>query len=170
MFFNQTFKIFFDNGNVIETNNLLAEVSKMGADRFYYRMKWICNYEKQNFLSSYSFFKEWDFYYQNFYLYTSNNVMISPELFRSEYKVLIRNSYNTKKSRRQYSKKHTTTYDRKMKTIQQRRDAVAVLKEEGEPEFRGKRRKLPDPWDEYVQRRSLSWKNCTKRKRQYKGS
>lgn len=181
MFFNQTFKIFFDDGNVVETDDILSWINKNfqgGVDAFYYRMKWVCQYEKEPFWK-YGYYNKWDvqYYSKTFYLYTKNNVMVSPELFRSEYKSKNNSDfwnrvekYNRKWLYRQHRKSHATTYDRRMETIAERRAVAGVLKEEGEPEFRGSRRNLPDPWDDIVARRSLSWKDCTKRKRQYKGS
>ncbi len=185
MFFKQKFKIFFDDGNVVETDDLLSWISGNffgGVQEFYYRMKWNCNYERA--------FGRWTYYHntdvaKTFYLYTSNNVMISPELFKDEYFAEDRRELERAgvdywymkrgQTELQYwsgrgRKSYTTTAYRKMKTIAERRAISAVEKEEGEPEFRGARRSIPDPWDEIVTRRSLSWKDCTKRKRQHKGS
>jgi hypothetical protein len=103
--------------------------------------------------------------------------MVSPELFKHEYQSTNNHAhqkyidaYHRYWRNRQWRKSHTTTYDRKMETIAERRAVAAVVKEEGEPEFRGRRRNLPNPWDDIMARRSLSWKDCTKRKRQHKGS
>lgn len=180
MFFDQTFKIFFDNGNVVETNNLIHWIKQNyigGIARFYFHMKWLCKYDKQTWY--YHTMNEGTSYGE-FYLYTINNIMISPELFKGEYyryrnyewKILYRNRYYSRKQWEHFhfKKGHTDTYDRHMETISERRAVAAVIKEEGEPEFRGRRRNLPNPWDEFMARRSLSWKDCTKRKRQYKGS
>lgn len=185
MFFKQKFKIFFDDGKVIETDDLLGwiRVNFHGSVQdFYYSMKWLCKYERE--------FARWS-YYRNtdltktFFLYTKNNVMISPELFKNEYfaegrKELEKAGVSCWYMRRgqtylQYRsrhgrKSHSTTYDRRMETIAERRAIAGVIKEEGEPEFRGRRRCIPNPWDDIMARRSLSWKDCTKRKRQHKGS
>lgn len=181
MFFDQTFKIFFDNGTVVETDDLLSWIANSyrgGVDVFYYRMKWVCKYEKESFWQ-YGYYNKWDtsFYGETFYLYTKNNVMVSPELFRSEYKSENNRGYwkriekrNREWLNRPWMRGHSTTYDRKMETIAERRAVAGVLKEEGEPEFRGRRRNIPNPWDDIMARRSLSWKDCTKRKRQHKGS
>lgn len=183
MFFEQTFKIFFDNGNVEETDNLISWINKNyigGVERFYYNMKWLCKYEKPSFYY-YSYYHSM---YENntsgdFFLYTSNNIMISPDLFKGEYysyrdsewKIWYNNRYYSRKQWQHFhfKKGYTSTYNRKIETISERRAVAAVIKEEGEPEFRGRRRNLPNPWDDIHARRSLSWKDCTKRKRQYKG-
>lgn len=181
MFFDQTFKIFFDNGNCVETDDLLSWISTKfigGADTFYYRMKWLNNYDKEPFWK-YGYYNKWDtnYFCEMFYLYTSNNVMVSPELFKHEYQSKNNRDYwnriekyNRKWKTRMWRKSHSTTYDRKMETIAERRAVAGVIKEEGEPEFRGRRRNIPNPWDDIMARRSLSWKDCTKRKRQHKGS
>ncbi len=181
MFFDQTFKIFFDDGNVVETDNLLSWIKtnfEGTVEIFYYRMKWVCKYEKEPFWQ-HGYYNKWDisFYSNTFYLYTKNNVMVSPELFKNEYKSRSNRDFwdriekrNREWLYRPWRKSHSTTYDRKMETIAERRAVAGVVKEEGEPEFRGKRRNIPNPWDDIMARRSLSWKDCTKRKRQHKGS
>jgi hypothetical protein len=178
MFFDQTFKIYFDDGRMVETNDLLAWLRAYpeGAEKFYYRMKWLCKYDKPVW-ESYSYYRLMYLECCDFYLYTSSGMMVSPELFKGEYKshqYRVYGSWSDRiKNRRwrfQGHKSHSTTYDRYMETIAERRAVAAVIKEEGEPEFRGRRRNLPNPWDDIMARRSLSWKDCTKRKRQYKGS
>ena len=181
MFFDQTFKIYFDNGNVVETDDLIGWIRntyKLSADIFYYRMKWLTKYDKAPFWQ-YGYYNKWDntFFCEMFYLYTKNNVMVSPELFKHEYMSSNNRAhwkyveeYNRRWKSRQWRKSHSTSYARHMETIAERRAAAGVVKEEGEPEFRGKRRNLPEPWDDIHAQRSLSWKDCTKRKRQYKGS
>lgn len=178
MFFDQTFKIYFDDGRFVETNDLLGWLRTYpgGAEKFYYRMKWLCKYDRPTWWY-YSYHKRYDLDCLEFYLYTSNGLMVSPDLFKGEY---FSHQYRPYKSwrdyinhrmyNRQWRKSHSTTYDRKMETMAERRAVAAVLKEEGEPEFRGRRRNLPNPWDDIMARRSLSWKDCTKRKRQHKGS
>lgn len=178
MFFDQTFKIYFDDGRFVETNDLLGWLRTYpgGAEKFYYRMKWLCKYDRPTWWY-YSYHKRYDLDCLEFYLYTSNGLMISPDLFKGEY---FSHKYRPYKSwrdyinhrmyNRQWRKSHSTTYDRKMETMAERRAVAAVIKEEGEPEFRGRRRNLPNPWDDIHARRSLSWKDCTKRKRQHKGS
>lgn len=179
MFFKQKFEIKFDGGHIVYVDNLLDYIEenfKYNSGVFYYRMRFDFKAEKY-----------WDYYShnydrqryaciaQNFYLYTEKGVMVSPELFRDEYHKhkdkIWENAYKSR-LHRHFKKGHSTTYDRYMHCVPARRAACAVLKEEGEPEFRGARRasSLPDPWDEYGSRRSLSWKDCTKRKRQHKGS
>lgn len=56
-------------------------------------------------------------------------------------------------------------YYRHMKTYQERRSNYAY-----EGYTRGKRRNLPEPWDDWGRSdyKHNSWKKCTKRKRQYK--
>jgi len=180
MFFKQKFKIFFDDGKVVETDNLLVWIRANfngGVEEFYYRMKWLCKYEKSSFWNS-SYFNRFNsnMMYSYFYLYTENNIMISPELFKGEYHSFHQPSYcfrypfNLAWRCRHSSKSHSTTYDRRMETMAERRAIAGVVKEDGEPEFRGRRRNVPQPWDDIIARRSLSWKDCTKRKRQHKGS
>lgn len=181
MFFKQTFKIFHDNGNIIETDDLLAFIGiKFGAvETFYNKMKFSIPIKKENFWCERYQYSSW--LDEDFYLFTSNNVMISPELFKNEYKkyrsennkgIYYRNKFYTYKQwdHFHFTKGYTCTYTRYFYNFQERKAAATVVKEDGEPEFRGKRRNLPEPWDEKMSRRSLSWKECTKRKRQYKGS
>ncbi|EBS4516722.1 hypothetical protein DQT32_04840 [Salmonella enterica subsp. enterica serovar Braenderup] len=184
MFFKQKFKIFFDNGKIEEVDDLLEYIGyKYGAvENFYSRMKFSVKVKKESFwYANSSLCSQYDWVVQDFYLYTSNNVMISPDLFRNEYKkyrrernyyIIYRNKGYTKKQweHKRFRKGYTTTYTRDFDNFTARRAAASVVKEEGEPEFRGKRRHLPDVWEEKMSRRSLSWKECTKRKRQYKGS
>jgi len=181
MFFKQTFKIFFDDGTVVETDNILSWIENFfpgGVEAFYYRMKWLCKYDKKP-LWYYSRANQNE-YYKTFHLYTKNNLMISPELFRGEFIKYKEDNLRIWKGKHYYSRKqwrhnhcrkpHSTTYDRRMETFAERRAIAGVVKEEGEPEFRGRRRNVPQPWDDIIARRSLSWKDCTKRKRQHKGS
>jgi len=63
------------------------------------------------------------------------------------------------------------SYFRSVKTLQERRLAVNVLKEEGEPEFRGRRRILPSSYDDVdkgVWDTHKSWKHNSKRRKQWK--
>lgn len=178
MFFKQKFKIFFDNGNMVETDDLLGWIKSSvigNAERFYFKMKWLCKYDKKGFW--YHTRNDSNGYVDEFYLYTDNNVMVSPELFKAEYFSKQNRDYwdhidafNSRFRNRQWRKKHTTTYERKMKTFAERKAIAGVEKDDGEPEFRGRRRAIPNPWDDICTRKSLSWKNCTKRKRQHKGS
>ncbi|QOI71059.1 hypothetical protein pEaSNUABM50_00119 [Erwinia phage pEa_SNUABM_50] len=180
MFFKQKFKICYDNGNFVEVDDLLGYIGYTygAAEAFYQRMKFTVKIDKSSFWS-YSHSSMNDLV-QTFYLFTENNIMISPELFKGEYlkyrnletQIWHRNRLYSMKQWRHfnYRRSHTTTYDRRMETIAERRAIAGVVKEEGEPEFRGRRRCIPNPWDDIMARRSLSWKDCTKRKRQYKGS
>lgn len=59
---------------------------------------------------------------------------------------------------------------RRVKTTAEFRATCSVLKEEGEPEFRGRRRNVPSAWDDIGISWSRSWKKQSKRKKQYKGS
>lgn len=171
MFFDQTFKIYFDDGRFVETSDLLGWLRTYpgGAERFYYRMKWLCKYDRPKW-GYFSYSPRYDLDYLEFYLYTSNGLMISPDLFKGEYFSHAMKSWRYGGPFWRYRHGHSTTYNRKMETMAERRAVAAVLKEEGEPEFRGRRRNLPNPWDDIHARRSLSWKDCTKRKRQHKGS
>ncbi|SOK58391.1 hypothetical protein [Yersinia phage fHe-Yen9-04] len=180
MFFNQKFKIFYDNGNVVEVDDLLEYIGNAygAAETFYLRMKFTIKVDKSSFWSSLCFNENW--HVKDLFLYTENNIMISPELFKGEYLKHRTDYMNIWYRNRKYSmmqwrhfhfkRGHTSTYERKMETIAERRAIAGVVKEEGEPEFRGRRRCIPHPWDDIMARRSLSWKDCTKRKRQHKGS
>lgn len=59
---------------------------------------------------------------------------------------------------------------RRVQTTSEHRAICAVLKEYGEPEFRGRRRNVPNAWDDVGISWSRSWKKQSKRKKQYKGS
>lgn len=177
MFLEQTFTIYHDNGKVDIVEDMWEYVWAFGGiNRFYGSMKFNLGVYNQKKMVRYgSWFDPRIFEHDTgFFMYTSTGKMVSPDLFLGEwknfesykYKIL----YPNNRKYRQWRHSHSTTYDRKMETIAERRAVAGVLKAEGEPEFRGKRRNLPEPWDDIMARRSLSWKDCTKRKRQHKGS
>ena len=106
--------------------------------------------------------------------------MVSPDLLLAEYnkkynegrKQICWNRLYWTRPMTTAGNKHTRTVDKRPRNQQARRMAAGVVKEEGEPPFRGARsqKELRTLWDEVQVRRSCSWKNCTKRKKQYKGS
>lgn len=178
MFFNQKYIIYWDNGNVEFVDDLYSHI-RPRFDDFYAQMKFSLKVDKpiNNFyyFSPYRSFKTIGgaMHDNGFYLYNENLVMISPDLLYSEYTKISSNhvsEYMKRLRKRQHSTSHTTSFYKKMHTLPARRAACAVQKSEGEPEFRACRRKLPNPWDEYMSKKSCSWKNSTKRKKQYKGS
>lgn len=83
MFFKQKFKIFYDNGNIVEVDDLIGYIgcTDCSAQAFYQRMKFTFKVDKRSFWS-YSNISDM---IPTFFLYTENNVMISPELFKGEY-------------------------------------------------------------------------------------
>lgn len=68
------------------------------------------------------------------------------------------------------SKRRGGSMYRSISTTPELRACSGVLKEEGEPEFRGRRRNVPNTWDDICKNYHRSWKECTKRRKQYKGS
>ncbi len=68
-----------------------------------------------------------------------------------------------------YKRRGSSMY-RAIRTTAERRASAGVVKEEGEPEFRGRRRNVPNTWDDICKQYYRSWKECTKRRKQYKGS
>lgn len=68
------------------------------------------------------------------------------------------------------SKRRGGSIYRAISTTPERRACAGVVKEEGEPEFRGRRRNVPNTWDDVCKNYYRSWKECTKRRKQYKGS
>lgn len=63
---------------------------------------------------------------------------------------------------------HRGTYFRHPQTLQERREIANVYKDDGEPEFRGKRRNIRHSWDDVVHKDvdNRNWKRF--RKTQYK--
>ena len=177
MFLEQTFTIYHDNGNVDIVEDMWEYVWAFGGiNRFYGSMKFNLGVYKEKKQVRYgSWFEPRAFEHDTgFFMYTSTGKMVSPDLFLGEWKKYESYQYRTRypKGRRVYSwgKSHTTRNLKGVHTTPARRAACAVLKEEGEPEFRGTRRSLPNSWDDMFSRASCSWKDCTKRKRQHKGS
>lgn len=68
------------------------------------------------------------------------------------------------------SKRRGSSIYRSISTTPELRAVAGVVKEDGEPEFRGNRRNVPNTWDDFCKSYYRSWKQCTKRRKQYKGS
>lgn len=177
MFLKQSFVIYHDNGKIEFIDNLYSYVWKFGGlNRFYGAMKFNVGEYKKKVSQSYGSYFSPSFEHDiGFYLTTDNGKLVSPDLFLSAFREVESKrwvEYYKNRKGPQQSPSHTTRNRKKVCTIPAKRAACGVLKEEGEPEFRGKRSKgyMPDYWDDYFARASCSWKNCTKRKRQYKGS
>lgn len=186
MFFNQTFVLYHDSGNIEIVEDLIAYIRAVGYPRFHATMKFnVGEYKRTRDLygtpgwyDSYALGRA--NYCDNhfgFFLCTEKGIMISPDLLTGEYEKWYssyafnwRTAYAKRMWNRQGTTSHTRTGDKHPTNQQARRMAVGVVKEDGEPEFRGSRRNLNSWWDEVQVRRSCSWKNCTKRKKQYKGS
>jgi hypothetical protein len=96
-------------------------------------------------------------------LYRKNNVNKIKEVFLQKEKV---SGYNGERYFRFVSRK----YYSRISTLARQRDAVNVLKDEGEPKFRGKRGKLPiihgNIRGKYYTYQS--WKHNSKRRKQWK--
>lgn len=180
MFLQQTFVIYHDNGKVEFIEDMWSYVWNFGGiNRFYGSMKFnISAYNKKKSQSYGSYFSPSFEHDSGFFLCTESGKMVSPDLFLSSWKEYSTWHYNkhyyNKRTQRSWRYSHTTAYNKSVHTIPAKRAACAVLKEEGEPPFRGARTKgsLPDNWDDLYSRKSCSWKDCTtrKRKHQYKGS
>lgn len=186
MFFDQTFVIYHDSGKTEIVDDLYTHIRQTGdIRRFHSFMKYNLGPYKKADDSMYGYTSWWysrpiECNHVGFYLYTESGLMVSPDLLFAEYN----KKYN--EGRRQIcwnrvywtrpmttaGNKHTRTVDKRPHNQQARRMAAGVVKEEGEPPFRGARshKELRTHWDEVQVRRSCSWKNCTKRKKQYKGS
>lgn len=181
MFFEQTFVLYHDSGKVEITDNLLGTINRMqGVDRFHSQMKFNLGEFNERNRSHYWSYGWADCNHVGFYLCTLDGLMISPDLLYGEYEVVwnsfwenrnkIRNDHF--KHNRSWKFKHSSTRYKHPLTQQARRMACAVNKDEGEPEFRGKRKKtsLMTYWDDVKTRHSTGWKYSTKRRKQYKGS
>lgn len=183
MFFEQTFVIYHDSGETIIVDDLCKYISDHGGIiNFHSRMKFnLGSYQKNKFYGYSGWYTSSpisDNHY-GFYLCNERGLMISPDLLYAEYQKI--NAYNNSLyyKRRYLSRRmntagnrHTTRHDKRPKNQQARRIAAGVVTEEGEPPFRGARshKIIRTHWDDINVRTSCSWKNCTKRKRQYKGS
>lgn len=183
MFFEQKFKIFHDNGNIEFVDNLFEYLQNYDITTFYYKMKFSLKSENKPFVNHRGYKDYWynqnKFEIRSFYLYTENNIMISPDLLMNEYNSLYkelfeyRNDLRNKVLTHKYSKRrHTSRQLKQVTTLHNLRNISSVLKDEGEPEFRSKHKVYMPYWfdDLPPSRRSTSWKVSTKRKRQYKGS
>lgn len=183
MFFDQIFTLRFLDGRVMIIEDLFQYFRTNSVDFFYEHMKFDLSVDKRNLNLSYSKYNTDKFkYYGNvysecrFYMYTEKGLMVSPDLFRGEYIKAREEQYVAyyERCRRNISHgkaSHNTRISKRMKTTQELRATVNVITEEGEPQFRSKRRKrlLPNAWDDRFSRKSCTWKH-TKRKKQYKGS
>lgn len=115
-------------------------------------------------------------YYQYLYFVTTiKGKLVNPNQIISEYFIKYEPNNriytgNFTRYRRSHRKRKNCRVYRAMKTTAERKAVKAVLKDEGEPEFRGRRRNIPNKWDDYWLYYDRSWKSQTKRKRQYKGS
>lgn len=187
MFFDQTFVIYHDSGKTEIVEDLYTHIRQSGdIQRFHSFMKFNVGPYRRSSDVFYQQYRSWwysrpvECNHVGFYLYTQSGLMVSPDLLLAEYnKKYVSNSKYYRWGRIYWTRRmitagnrHTTRRDKRPHNQQARRMAAGVVKEEGEPEFRGarKHKQLRTHWDDISVRRSCSWKNCTKRKKQYKGS
>ena len=185
MFFDQTFTLYHDSGKVEIIDNLLEYIAEHdGIDRFHSKMKFdLAEFNKKNretFWKNRFYYEMYPEKFVGYYLCTEKGLLVSPDLLMGEYMILYneyrehkRNARDTEwRHKRSYMYKHNHSRYKRPKTQQERRMACAVLKDEGEPDIRGRRkmRSLPSYWDDIRTRHSTGWKYSTKRKHQYKGS
>ena len=181
MFFEQKFVLYSDGGEVIFVDDLLSFIAKFGGGtKFIEHMKFnIHEYEKvRSDIGYIPWNSRWNAV-AKFFVCTEDGMMISPDLMYGEYSKYWYNAWDERTALRNKryrhvrgnNKSHTYTTYKRMGTHPARRSAAGVVKDDGEPTFRGKRNLhyLPTYWDDIKTRRSCSWKN-TKRKNQYKGS
>ena len=174
MFFEQSFILYYDSGEVEYTDNLFEVINRMGGvDSFHAAMKFnLGEFNKRNGkLYNIS---------TGFFLCNTKGLMISPDLLYNEYQIAWDEFWKNKrkaiddkfKHHRSWRFKHSQVRYKHPHTQQERRMACAVQKDEGEPPIRGKRkmRSIPSLWDDKKTRQSTGWKTSTKRKHQYKGS
>lgn len=184
MFFYQKFVIYYDTGKTEFVDDLYTYIRTFGGIReFHCRMKFNLGSFKKASSEFYGYTSWWDAKnistnHVGFYLFTESGLMVSPDLLMAEYNKKYetwRDTWRQRNNNRWMPTKgnrHTTHRDKRPHNQQARRMAAGVVKEEGEPEFRGNRshKVLGTYWDDISVRQSCSWKNCTKRKRQHKGS
>jgi len=178
MFLEQEFVIYHDNGEVDFINDMYTYVWNFGGvNRFYGSMKFnLGAYNTKKSQHFGSWFNPKAFEHDTGFFLFVNGKMVSPDLFIGEWHIYEKYVWSKRRSysytRRQYKPSHNTRNLKRIQNTPARRAACSVLKDEGEPPFRGARTKgnLPNFWDDVYSRASCSWKNCTKRKRQYKGS
>lgn len=185
MFFDQTFVIYHDSGKTEIVEDLYTYIWKAGIREFHVHMKFNLRPYKKASDDMYGYASWWyardvTWNHVGFYLYTDSGLMVSPDLLFAEYNKKNNEGRTVISWRRsQWTRRMTTAGNRHTRTQykrphnqQARRMAAGVVKEDNEPEFRGSRRTsaLKTHWDDVCIRRSCSWKNCTKRKKQYKGS
>ncbi len=139
------------------------------------------------FISDYSYKKNYNysfsspdselrvFYQYLFFITNRHGKLVHPNQVMNEYyeKYDPKNIAYTGLPRWRFStgyKRRGSSIYRSIRTTQERRACSGVVKEEGEPEFRGRRRHVPNAWDDICKNYYRSWKECTKRRKQYKGS
>ncbi len=187
MFFEQTFTIYHDNGNVEFIENLMSYISnKGGIDIFHARMKYnLVEFHKRKANNYYrTGYYSCDYWHIDnhvgYYVCTESGLMVSPDIVYGEYMKIYRaywyERYNKRANHfahnRSWRYSHNGRKYKRPQTHNARRAACSVLKDEGEPEFRGSRKmmSIPTNWDDIKSRYSTGWKYSTKRKHQYKGN
>lgn len=137
--------------------------------------KYIANFSRGNFCFSEHDANKRVYFDYLFFITNRKGKLMQPEQILAEYcqKYDPTNYWYTGYYRRYTStgrKRRGGHCYRRVQTTAERRAACAVLKEEGEPEFRGRRRNVPNAWDDIHLPFTRSWKKQSKRKKQYKGS
>lgn len=183
MFFEQQFVVYHDDGKVEFIDDLYAYISRKGSiETFVSNMKYNISEFQERRQAQYGWYTRdwytgWDC---KFFICTASGLMVSPDLIYGEYTNIYYHGWIERiETRRKVlshkhgqNQRHSYTRYKKLQTHPARRAAAGVVLEDGEPEFRGKRKakSIPTYWDDIRTRRSCSWKNSTKRKNQYKGS
>lgn len=175
MFFEQKFVLYYDNGKVLEVTDLYKYARSVGATQFYMSMKFSTKIKKTQMFRYESI--DYMNYYEHecgFFLYTASGVMISPELFKGEFTKKYWDDVDARWGNWRWRRRrsHNGRRYKRPQTHQERTWGCAVQKDEGEPEIRGSRKpsSLRTYWDDVNSRYSCSWKDQSKRKRQYKGN
>lgn len=172
MFIEQEFVVRFVDGRTVLVDNIRDYIYSVGSNYFFAHMIFHIPSKTKKVFCPFSSYWGCVFHTNKFYVYTENNMMVSPDLLIGELTKFERELYMNRKRRvRVYRPHHTHRVHKKMQTQQELRATKSVLLEEGEPAFRSKRTKryLPSSWDDLIGRRSSGWKQ-NKRKKQYKGS
>ena len=105
-------------------------------------------------------------------VYSSRNKPLSVEMLRKRGASLHTEDYYKKEKHLWHEYRHGPVagihksrgynWFRHMRTTQEKRNQAAVFKEEGEPDFRRKRRYVPSAWDDVYKNRPRCWKNQSK--------
>lgn len=104
-------------------------------------------------------------YYEDGSIIHPTELVYLSRKFKETYVEKINTLYNIVVGRKRYRRfKH---YFKAVRTFQELKAAKGVVRDEGEPDFRGRRKNLPTSWDDLYRVRESSWKRSFKCRKQW---